>query len=117
MENFEWQPGGKELLLVIQLFIRENGGNLSLAKKIIAEERAARNKKPDEIKTFRPGRTTKPVRLWKGRQFKRFKDSDMAAKYLGTSKNNLQSCIHLRCKVRGWNAAYYEAKPRVNNIL
>lgn len=111
MEQFDWSPGGAELLLVIQLYIRENGGNLPLANKIIAEERAFRNGKQDPIRKKLGPRLIKKVRVWKGRVHRKFDSSILAAEFLETTVNNLQACIRYGCKSKGWNVDYYQREP------
>lgn len=114
MERFEWTESGKQLLHCINSYIEQHGGRQSLANDIIKEDRKARESKLRES-SFPKKRTNKPrrirlIKLTKGKREKLFDNVKIAAKFLKTTPNNIQSAVYAKCRVKDWYAEYLICK-------
>lgn len=108
MERFDWKPGGKELLQVIEQYISDHGGNRGLLRAIKEDERRYRHKIMCRHNGGRRGnfRKRKRVKVTKGRIRRIFRDLDHAAKYLGKTNVYLRNAIWQPFKVDGWEINY-----------
>lgn len=103
----EWTPGGKELLIRIQLSIQQAGGRLSMIQQIEAEERYIRERKWRESKvepnpTPYKRKRRKPIKITKGKTSLIFKTSREAAKHIGVKPHNVIASISKGFKTNGW---------------
>ena len=110
MEQFDWQPGGKDLLLTIQLYIKENGGNLSLASKIIDEDRDERRQAyiNSYAKTYgyRGRRDRKKVMAFKGDETILFENTTEAAKFIDVATSNIRASVQQNSRCKKWKFEY-----------
>lgn len=110
MEQFPWTESGKQLLAAINSYIEQHGGRFSLANEIVNEERKARESKWREChqhkNSSKKTRRVRFIKLTNGRKEKLFDNVKLAAKFLKTQPNNIQSAVYAKCRVKNWYAEY-----------
>ena len=106
--QYDWTPGGKELLMVIEQYVSDYGGNHAILKAITEDERRYRHRLICRYNGGRHGnfRKRKRVVLINNRVRRVFKDLDKAAEYLGKTNNYLRNAICQPFKVSGWRVDY-----------